>query len=597
MKTNPVNRPAGRSFALMLTTSIVLGLATTSHSATNIVTSLADSGSGSLRQAIAEAVSGDAIVFAVSGTINLTGGALGIDKNVSILGPGAPTLAISGKLTSRLFTVSTNVTVLISGVTLRDGQAPAGIGGTASSSGGPGGPGGAISNAGSLTIWNCVLTNNHAGVGGDGYNLGGNVGAGTGGVGGAIYSSGVLSASNLVIAGNLAGRGGFGGWPGGSGEAGGDGGAIYGSGPVWLVNCSVTGNSCGYGGAEAQISSDVFGRGGSGGDGGSGGGIYATNELVLVGCTLRSNLAGSGGVGANSMGYEAGYGGPGGAGAGAFIAGSLRMTNCTATDNQAGNGGGGGSSIHGAAPGGNGGSGGGLYCASAVGVIAVVSCTIVSNSFGLGGSSGTGYRGPPAPNGSGTGIYLSSPVVQGGFLDNIVSAGIGRTQDVAGAFNSLGHNLIGATNGSSGFTAVGDLVGSAAAPLDPLVGPLADNGGPTLTMALLPGSPAIGTGAALGAPTTDQRGVLRPLGGAAIDIGAFEFTPGVPALSISSFSVSGIQLRGVGQPTQSCRLLASYDLATWIPVATNQFGLDGTVLFPQPRDAAALCRFYRLAMP
>ena len=64
--------------------------------------------------------------------------------------------------------------------------------------------------------------------------------------------------------------------------------------------------------------------------------------------------------------------------------------------------------------------------------------------------------------------------------------------------------------------------------LDPKLGPLADNGGPTLTMALLPGSPAIDAGDTSLAPTTDQRGFPRPFGLAA-DIGAYESSFIVPA--------------------------------------------------------------------
>jgi hypothetical protein len=59
--------------------------------------------------------------------------------------------------------------------------------------------------------------------------------------------------------------------------------------------------------------------------------------------------------------------------------------------------------------------------------------------------------------------------------------------------------------------------------LDPLLGPLQNNGGPTQTMALLPGSPAIGHGDNAKAPTTDQRGITRITGpGEFTDIGAFE---------------------------------------------------------------------------
>ena len=62
---------------------------------------------------------------------------------------------------------------------------------------------------------------------------------------------------------------------------------------------------------------------------------------------------------------------------------------------------------------------------------------------------------------------------------------------------------------------------------DPKLGPLANNGGPTLTMALLPGSPAIDAGNTSLAPATDQRGFPRPAGLAA-DIGAFEYGSVMP---------------------------------------------------------------------
>ncbi len=101
---------------------------------------------------------------------------------------------------------------------------------------------------------------------------------------------------------------------------------------------------------------------------------------------------------------------------------------------------------------------------------------------------------------------------------------------------SLGNNLDG--DGSSGFTngVNGDLVGTASNPLDALLGPLADNGGPTRTHALLPGSPAIDAGGnALVRDANgnhlwfDQRGqgFLRLIGGA-VDVGAFEAQPSPP---------------------------------------------------------------------
>jgi predicted outer membrane repeat protein len=92
--------------------------------------------------------------------------------------------------------------------------------------------------------------------------------------------------------------------------------------------------------------------------------------------------------------------------------------------------------------------------------------------------------------------------------------------DVVGPFISQGTNLVGATDGSSGFGGA-DKAGTAAAPVNPLLGPLTDNGGNTLTCALLVGSPAIDAAKTAAAPATDQRGVARPFGISA-DIGAYE---------------------------------------------------------------------------
>jgi hypothetical protein len=67
----------------------------------------------------------------------------------------------------------------------------------------------------------------------------------------------------------------------------------------------------------------------------------------------------------------------------------------------------------------------------------------------------------------------------------------------------------------------GDIVGTTASPIDPLLGPLQDNGGLTETQAILPGSPAINAGSNPLELTTDQRGEARVQQGTA-DIGAFE---------------------------------------------------------------------------
>jgi hypothetical protein len=111
-------------------------------------------------------------------------------------------------------------------------------------------------------------------------------------------------------------------------------------------------------------------------------------------------------------------------------------------------------------------------------------------------------------------------------LGNTIVAGntaTGSGPDIDGyAVASRGYNLIGDPSGGSGFVAT-DLLG-----VNPLLAPLANYGGPTPTMALLPGSPAIDAGSnALavdpsGNPlTTDQRGFARIINGT-VDIGAFE---------------------------------------------------------------------------
>jgi CSLREA domain-containing protein len=84
-----------------------------------------------------------------------------------------------------------------------------------------------------------------------------------------------------------------------------------------------------------------------------------------------------------------------------------------------------------------------------------------------------------------------------------------------GPVESLGHNL--EDRNDCGFNAPGDLINT-----DPRLRPLADYGGPTLTHALFPGSPAINAGDATGCPATDQRGIPRPFG-PACDIGAVEY--------------------------------------------------------------------------
>jgi hypothetical protein len=197
--------------------------------------------------------------------------------------------------------------------------------------------------------------------------------------------------------------------------------------------------------------------------------------------------------------------------------GTVEVTNSTLSGNQATN---------------PGGSGAGIY--NKAGTVTLTNSTLSGN---IANPSTTNYAGIilPAP-GSGGGIW------NGGTLNvknTIVAQNTAATgPDVFGSFASGGYNLIGDGTGSTGFTAVGDQVGTTAAPIDPLLNPLADNGGPTQTRALQPGSPAINggdpafvltSGPFIGPPFYDQRGIspFNRVSGGIIDIGAFE-SPLVP---------------------------------------------------------------------
>ena len=126
---------------------------------------------------------------------------------------------------------------------------------------------------------------------------------------------------------------------------------------------------------------------------------------------------------------------------------------------------------------------------------------------------------------SGGNVSVTTALPQ--FENTIVADGLGSPNCDA-AIVSLGHNLEDGT--SCGFTAPGDLSG-----VDPMLGPLQDNGGPTQTMSLLPGSPAIDAGAGQ-CDASDQRGVSRPQG-LVCDIGAYEVAPPAGGLA-STLSLS-----------------------------------------------------------
>ena len=152
MKLIPLRKPLG--LALLS----VLCLRAFTHpavAATLTVTNINDSGAGSLRQAIAAAAeANDVIVFApgVTGTITLTSGELFFTKSLTISGPGATNLTISGNNTSRVFSVSSG-TITISGLRIANGFV---TGNPNSLNAG----GGILNYSARLTVQNCEIANN-----------------------------------------------------------------------------------------------------------------------------------------------------------------------------------------------------------------------------------------------------------------------------------------------------------------------------------------------------------------------------------------------------------------------------------------------------
>ena len=524
------------------------------------VGSLADDGGATtLRGAILAGVSGDRITFSTNGVIKLSQGELVITNNLTIIGTGPANVTISGERQSRVFVVATGAVVSVTGLTITNGLGLPGPG-----YGGK--DGGGIYNGGNLTLSNCVIIGNTAGPGA----------AGADGTPGDGVEGG----------------------PGAAGSSGGSGGGIYNAGSLYLMSCQITGNTSGLGGtggaggfcAYLDFHPGIFpgtgGPGGGGGAGGSGGGIGNAGSLAITMSSLFGNNAGLGGTGGSGgscnaaasdgiagnspNGQPAGNGGFGGQGGAIFNFGIVGMTNSTLAGNFAGGGGqggAGGSSLgisyyargHGYAlyggsggNGGNNGLGGGIE--SSKGILSLVACTVVNNGNGQVGTGGApgfcvtyGTYGAPGISGfdSGGGGGLSGG---GTLLNTIVAQNFGTNvslaTDIDGPFVSQGHNLIGVTNVGTGFVngSNNDLCGDRSLPLNPQLGALANNGGPTPTCALLSISPAIDAGDStlLNSPfniNSDQRGQPR-WSGVSVDIGAYELQVPPPIIATNQPVVS-----------------------------------------------------------
>ncbi len=310
------------------------------------------------------------------------------------------------------------------------------------------------------------------------------------------------------------------------------------NGGLTISNSTITGNS-------------VVGSSNSyyGGDG-EGGGIFARGGLTIIGSTISNNIAQGG-----SPNLTGGEGSGGDAlGGGIYVSGGegFSMLNSTVSGNQA---------IGGSVTSTGGNSVGYLYAGDALGggifspysfqAFSSIRNTTIANNSAVAGNvttdgtenTNTGFArggGILGAEGSSGLLSLASTLVATNTVSNPFDGTAVAGPDLAGNFLTFGNNLIGDGTDSTGLTngTSGDLVGTDTSPIDPLIGPLADNGGPTQTHALLAGSPAINGGSNLSGLSTDQRGngFYRTFGGGT-DIGAFEFqTAYVPLIAAGSAS-------------------------------------------------------------
>ncbi len=417
---------------------------------------------------------------------------------------------------------------------------------------------------GNVTITNSTFTGNTA-LGGNGGTF--NNGAGSNAMGGSIYFAGGTLNINGSRIDNSAANGGISGSVPQDGMLNGGVSGFAQGGGVWIGGTTVI-NPSNF--ATVSINNTTFestvangGNTGTGGNGvnaagdAAGGALYSLGNVTVTNSTFH--LAGAnGGDGGDAFGptcigaHQAGDGG--GARGGAIFAdgGSMIINTATFANNFAtgGNGGDGGQT-NGGLNCGNHGAGGLAYggaITNNAGTLNIKHATISLNNAQA-GNTGVNQGGANKParlvaEGTGGGIRVGPGIVT---LENTIIAGntaangLGDTTgaptpgpNVDGAVISAGHNLLGTATEATGFTGPGDQTGA-----DPMLAALADNGGPTQTMELLTGSPAIDKGVAAGA-SFDQRGLLRTYDDPAIpnatlgdgtDIGAFEIQGPVCSLS------------------------------------------------------------------
>jgi CSLREA domain-containing protein len=503
-------------------------------------------GQCSLRAALEEAdasPSGSSVTIAVpAGTYaltlgSLTAGSASVPLTITLDGAGAASTVVKATGKFRVMTVTAHATASLGNLQVTGGKA------------GPNSYGGGIFSQGKLTLSGDTLTGNTSGAGGGVANAGGSLtvegsliesnnggGFGGGGIqnGGPGNVPGTVLVEGSTISGNVTTNEGGGIFSGQNGKPPAPGRAAVA--PRRLCpppRCAPVRQPAAAGLVLTVIRSSVTGNRGSNG----GGGIAAEGTATLTGSQVKGNTAGTA------------------IGGGVFNVGTV--TNSTISGNTADTGGGvedypglvmtiTDSTLDGNHAAANGGA------LDVNQQINVDQSTIASNKAG--GSFFKGMGAAAELDGGGT-LVVSDSTIAGnitqpvgrGAIDNFggsltlkfstvsgaqglitgsgfatatgtILAGTGATPNCAGPLSeTVGYNL--STDSSCGLTLKTDLT-----KVDPMLGPLADNGGPTMTQALPRSSPAVNAGglpASSSCPASDQRGESRPWG-PACDIGAFE---------------------------------------------------------------------------
>src|SRR5579883_1832774 len=364
---------------------------------------------------------------------------------------------------------------------------------------------------------------------------------------------------------------------------------IVNNGSANVSECTLSGNFVGFDNASSgKAIINYCTISGSSGDSG----VLNDGALTINNSTISgNNIQGYPGF---SNTYEGvAYSGGDIAGGGIYMdAGTLTINSSTVANNEVEGGNVTGTAIgrFDGAYGGNG-YGGGLYIAG--GAVSINNSTFADNQarggFGLCPfASGSGYGG---------GIYNAAGPDALQMYDTVLADNSADSAgpDLDGSVTSQGHNLIGNTSGGSGF-ATSDLVN-----VNPQLGPLQNNGGPTQTMALLAGSPAIDAGDNTNAPAYDQRGpgFARIVNGT-IDIGAFEvqssstqasslavtgFPSVITAGSPGNFTVTALNANGTTDTTYTGTIvLSSTDTTATFADASTGTQLTGNNYTFQPGD-------------